>query len=160
MDALADAVAALQASPFGAWARGSAYAYPLANLIHLMGLLLLVGGIGVLDLRLAGLFRALPVAPLSRALTPLAITGLVLMLPSGLTMFAADAKTLAAAPLFRWKLILLGVALVNAIVFRRVWSARLDSWGGAVPTGARVMAVASLALWLAVGALGRLIAYA
>ena len=160
MDALADAIAALQASPFGAWARGSAYAYPLANLIHLLGLLLLVGGIGVLDLRLAGLFRALPVAPLSRALTPLAIAGLALMLPSGLTMFAADAKALAASLLFRWKLLLIVLALANAVALRRAWGARLDRWGGAIPPGARAMAIASLALWLAIGALGRLIAYA
>lgn len=160
MDVLAEAVAALQASPFGAWARGSAYAYPLANLAHLLGLLLLVGGIGLLDLRLAGLFSALPVAPLSRALTPLAIAGLVLMLPSGLTMFVADAKSLAASPLFRWKLALIVLALANAVAFRRVWGARLDRWGGAVPPGARAMAVASLILWLSVAALGRLIAYA
>lgn len=155
-----DAVAALQASAFGAWARGSAYAYPLANLIHLLGLLLLVGGIGVLDLRLAGLFRALPVAPLSRALTPLAITGLVLMLPSGFTMFAADAKALAGSGLFRWKLVLIGLAVANAVAFRWAWGRRLDRWGGAVPPGARAMAIGSLVLWLVVGALGRLIAYA
>lgn len=155
-----DAVAALQASAFGAWARGSAYAYPLANLIHLLGLLLLVGGIGVLDLRLAGLWRNLPVAPLSRALTPLAIAGLVLLLPSGFTMFAADAKALAGSSLFLWKLALIVVAVLNAVAFRLAWGRRLDRWGGAVPPGARAMAIASLTLWLVVGALGRLIAYA
>jgi hypothetical protein len=122
--------------------------------------LLLVGGIGILDLRLAGLWRGLPVATLSRALTPLAVTGLVLMLPSGFTMFAADAKTLAASPLFLWKLGLIVLAVVNAVAFRLAWGRRLDRWGHAVPSGARVLAIASLALWLAVGALGRLIAYA
>ncbi len=155
-----DAIAALQASAFGAWARGSAYAYPLANLVHLLGLLLLVGGIGVLDLRLAGLFRALPVAPLSRALTPLAVTGLILMLPSGFTLFAADAKALAGSGLFRWKLVLIGLAVANAVAFQWTWGRRLDRWDGAVPPSAQAMAIASLALWLAVGALGRLIAYA
>lgn len=160
MGPLADAVAALQASPFGAWARGSAHAYPVANLAHLLGLLLLVGGIGVVDLRVAGLFRMIPVAPLSRALTPLAVTGLILMLPSGFTMFAADAKALAASPLFRWKLALIVLALANAVAFRRAWGRRLDRWGGEPPPAARAMAAASLALWLVVGALGRLIAYA
>ena len=62
---------------------------------------MLVGGIGILDLRLAGAFRAIPVAPLSRALTPIALAGLVLMVPSGATMFAADAATLAGSATFR-----------------------------------------------------------
>ncbi|MDP3383095.1 MAG: hypothetical protein Q8S47_07195, partial [Phenylobacterium sp.] len=67
MEALA---ALLEASALGQWARGSAVAYPVANVAHLLGLVLLVGGIGVVDLRLAGLWRGLPIAALSRALTP------------------------------------------------------------------------------------------
>ncbi|PVM92610.1 hypothetical protein DDF62_05645 [Caulobacter radicis] len=153
-------VAALQDSGFGAWARGSAYAYPLANLLHLAGLVLLVGAIGLLDLRLAGAFRALPVVALSRVLTPLAVVGLVLMAPSGLTLFAADAEALARSTVFRWKLALIAAALVNAVAFRLLWGRRLSSWDGAAPPVARIMALASLLSWIAVGALGRLIAYA
>ena len=88
--ALTSLAEAVGASGFGQWASMSPTAYPLANVVHLLGLVMLVGGIGILDLRLAGAFRALPVAPLSRALTPIAIAGLVLMVPSGATMFAAD----------------------------------------------------------------------
>ena len=40
--------AQLEASPLGLWARGSAVGYPLANLAHLLGLVMLIGGIGVL----------------------------------------------------------------------------------------------------------------
>jgi hypothetical protein len=160
MNGLVDAATTLQNSGFAAWARGSAYTYPIANLAHLLGLVLLVGGIGVLDLRVAGLWRGLPVAPLSRALTPLAIAGLILMIPSGFTMFAADARALAGSPLFRWKIALIGLAVANAIAFRRVWGARLDRWGETVPPAARSLAALSLLLWLTVAALGRLIAYA
>ena len=78
---------------------------------------MLVGGIGLLDLRLVGLFRSLPVAPLSRALTPVAIAGLILMVPSGLTMVAADAAVAESAT-FRWKLLLIALALTNALAFR------------------------------------------
>ncbi|MDG2530305.1 hypothetical protein [Caulobacter endophyticus] len=152
-------VAALHDSAFGAWARGSSFAYPLANLLHLAGLVLLVGAIGLLDLRLAGAFRALPVAALSRALTPMAVAGLVLMVPSGLVMFAADAKTLAMSGVFRWKLALIAAGLVNAAAFRLLWGRRLSSWDLAAPPAARVMALGSLVLWVAVGTLGRLIAY-
>ena len=160
MSGLIDAATALQNSGFATWARGSTYAYPIANLAHLLGLVLLVGGIGVLDLRVAGLWRGLPVAPLSRALTPLAIAGLILMVPSGFTMFAADARSLAGSPLFRWKVALIVLAVANAIAFRSAWGARLDRWGETVPSAARSLAALSLLLWLSVAALGRLIAYA
>lgn len=147
------------ASDFGQWASGSAIAYPLANVVHLLGLVMLVGAIGIVDLRLAGAFRALPVAPLSRALTPVAIVGLVLMIPSGATMFAADATSLAESTTFRWKVALIGIALVNAVAFRLAWHGRLGTWDGAPPAAGRLMAAGSILLWLTIGALGRMIAY-
>ncbi|AHE54917.1 hypothetical protein [Sphingomonas sanxanigenens] len=146
--------AAVEASQLGMVARGSAWAYPIANLVHLLGLVLLVGGIGILDLRILGAFPSLPLPALSRALTPLAIAGLILMLPSGLVLFAADAGALVGSDRFRLKLVLIALALANALAFRVV--GRAD----ARPTGTmRLMAAVSLALWLGVAALGRLIAY-
>lgn len=148
---------AIEASAFGVWASGAAY--PFANVVHLLGLVMLVGGIGVVDLRLAGAFRMLPVAELSRALTPVALAGLALMLPSGFTMFAADAGALAGSGTFRWKLALIALALANALAFRRVWRHRLATWDDAPPFAGRAMALASIALWLAVAWSGRMIAY-
>ncbi len=159
MDALLSFAEAVRASPFGIWAARSALAYPLANLAHLLGLVMLVGGIGILDLRLAGLFRALPVAPLSAALTPIALAGLALMALSGPVMFAADAVALATSATFRWKLALIALALLNAVGFRLLWRRHLQDWDAAAPAAARAMAAASLLLWLAIGTLGRLIAY-
>ena len=48
--------AMVEASQLGAFARGSSWAYPVANLIHLLGLVLLVGGSGIVDLWLIGLY--------------------------------------------------------------------------------------------------------
>lgn len=148
---------AVQSSAFGMWAGGSIY--PFANVFHLLGLVMLVGGIGILDLRLAGLFRRIPVAPLSAALTPLALAGLALMVPSGVTMFAADAATLVHSPTFRWKLLLIVLALGNAILFRLLWARRLGRWDLEPPPAGRLMAAASIMLWLSVAAFGRWIAY-
>ena len=156
MIALAEAV---QASAFGGWARGSSFAYPVANLLHLLGLVMLVGGIGVLDLRLFGLFRAIPVAPLWRILTPIGTVGLLLMIPSGLVLFAADASALAVSDTFRRKLILIVLALVNASAYRLIWRKHVPDWDASAPPVARALALTSLLLWLTVAALGRLIAY-
>lgn len=152
MEALA---AIVEGSALGGFARGSSWAYPLANLIHLLGLVLLVGSIGIVDLRLIGAFRVLPLASLSRALTPLGLGGLALMALSGPILFAADVSALARSAIFTSKLVLIAIATVNALAFRWIWSRNKGE-----PTAIeRAMAAASLALWLTVAALGRLIAY-
>ena len=150
---------AVQNSAFGLWAAQSSLAYPVANVLHLLGLVMLVGGIGVLDLRLAGFFWAIPVAPLSRALTPVALAGLALMLPTGAVMFAADAEALVMSGTFRWKLVLIALALANALAFRFRWQRRLENWEMEPPPLGRLMAATSILLWLGVAALGRWIAY-
>lgn len=150
---------ALEASPLGVWARGSNLAYPVANLIHLLGLVMLIGGIGVVDLRLAGAFRRLPVEALWRCLPPVAIAGLLLLVPAGFVMFAADASSLVVLTVFRWKVALIALALVNAGAYHALWRRRLASWDADPPLGGRVMALGSLALWLLVAGLGRWIAY-
>ena len=156
---LAGFAEALQASPFGAWAGQSPYAYPVANLVHLLGLVMLVGGIGLVDLRLAGAFRSLDPSALSRVLTPIAIAGLLLMVPSGFIMFAADAESLAGSATFQRKLVLIALALTNAVLFRWSWGKRLGRWEPSPPLGGRLMAGTSLLLWLAVAGHGRMIAY-
>jgi hypothetical protein len=157
MEWLAGVPAALQGSGFGAWARGPAYA--ALNVAHLFGLVLVVGGIGAVDLRLCGLGRAIPAAALSRFLTPYAAAGIGVALASGVALFAADAVSLAGSTTFRWKLALLSVALANAFAFRRLFGDRLDGWDADAPAFGVAMAAGSLALWLTIGALGRMIAY-
>jgi hypothetical protein len=151
--ALAEAVAG---TPFAVWAAGSPNAYPIANVLHLLGLVLLIGGIGLIDLRLLGAFPRLPLQPLAEALTPLAIGGIFILAASGSVLFAADAVALAGSQTFRLKLVLIGVALVNAVAFRILYR-RLDTAPPARP--ARAMAAASLALWLGIATFGRMIAY-
>lgn len=157
MDWLPGLAEGLRGTAFAAWASGAAY--PVANVIHLLGLVMLVGGIGVVDLRLAGALPSLPARALSRALTPIALAGLAMMLPSGFILFAADATTLAVSEVFRWKLMLIALALTHAIAFHWLWGDRLADWDARAPPLARAMAVGSLALWLVIGTLGRMIAY-
>ncbi len=149
-------IAAIEASEFVAFLGASAWAYPLANLLHLLGLVLLLGAIGIVDLRLLGLFRLLPLDPLMRALTPLAIAGFVLLALTGPLLFVADATTLFESAMLGWKLALIAIAGVNAVAFRRV---RRDNSAEATALE-RSFAFASITLWLSVAALGRMIAYA
>jgi hypothetical protein len=127
--------------------------------LHLLGLVLLVGGIGILDLRLCGFGRAIPAAALARFVTPLALAGLAVAAPTGIGMFAADAVSLAASTTFRWKLALIAVGLMNAVWFRLVWDRQFDAWNERPSQVGRAVAAASLLIWLAVATLGRMIAY-
>jgi len=158
-DALTAFAAGVDASAFGQWAQVSPVAYPFANVMHVLGVILLIGGIGLLDLRLVGAFRSLPLVPLSRAVTPLAMIGLVLMFLSGTVMFASDAPTLVASFAFRWKIMLVALAVANALAFRWLWQKRLVDWDEEVPAAARIMAGGSIIVWIIVAILGRLIAY-
>ena len=139
--------------------RESPFLYPLMNLLHIFGLILLVGAIGLLDLRILGFGRQLPVHLCSRYLTPVAIVGLCLMLGSGFLIFSADAGPLSGSAIFQIKLLIVAAAIANAILFRAVWGKRIADWDNAPPVGGRSMAGASLLLWLAVAAHGRMIAY-
>ena len=141
------------------WARGSASVYPWANVLHVLGVVLLVGGIGVVDLRVLGCWRELPLLALSRALTPIAVAGLVLQAGSGLVLFAADGVALAASDTFALKLQLLGLALINAAAFRLHWQRKAVGTGHAPSALERSSALVSLLLWLAIATVGRLIAY-
>jgi hypothetical protein len=157
---IAGVAAGLEASPLGAWARGSAVGYPLVNLIHLLGLVLLIAPIGFMDLRLVGLFRHLPAQVIARVTIPSAVAGLALLIPSGFVMFAADAVPLTRSPLFQWKIALIAIALANVALFHLIWGRQLDSWDRRAAIVPRVVAGFSILLWLTIAALGRLIGYA
>ncbi|WP_020185512.1 DUF6644 family protein [Methylopila sp. 73B] len=151
--------AALEASALGAFMRGASAAYPIVNLGHLLGLVLLVGSVLLLDLRLLGAGRRLAAHAVAQALTPTMLCGAGLLVVTGVLLFAADARALIGNAAFLWKLGLVATACANAVLFRAVWSGALKNWDAAAPLAARVQVAASLALWLTVAALGRLIAY-
>ena len=137
------------------WARGSASVYPWANVLHVLGAIMLVGGIGIVDLRIVGAWRRLPLVALSQALVPVAVAGLVLQAGSGVILFAADGRTLASSSVFHVKLVLLALATVNAALFRLRWRPDAER----TSASERLAAGASLVLWLTIAVLGRLIAY-
>ncbi|HTN31313.1 MAG TPA: hypothetical protein VL178_10825 [Pseudomonas sp.] len=150
--------AALEASAFGTLMRESAWLYPTVNLLHLLGLVLLLGAMLFLDLRLLGAARRLPLQPLYRWLIGFALAGLLIQLFSGFALFAADASPLLANPLLRLKILLVLLGIGNALLFRALHSSAIAG-GTAVPPFARLQAGLSLGLWLSVMAAGRLLAY-
>jgi hypothetical protein len=56
-------------------------------------------------------------------------------------------------------LFLAAIGIANALLFRSLWGAQLAKWDANPPGAGRAQVVASIAIWLAVPTLGRLIAY-
>jgi hypothetical protein len=136
--------------------------YPAANVGHIVSLAFLAGAVAIMDVRLLGGFAAtVPAVILARA-RPAALGAFAGMAVTGFVLFAAEASHLAVNPVFRLKLLLVGAGLINAALFelwaRRAAVADLPA-RAPMPRAAKAAGLLSLAIWLAVAACGRAIAY-
>src|SRR5262249_45851395 len=100
---------ALEQSAFAMAIRQSVWAYPLANVGHIVALTLFAGSVAVMDLRLLGAFAATPPAAILRPARTAAILGLLLMALTGFALFAAEASHVSMNPVFQVKAGLIGL---------------------------------------------------
>jgi hypothetical protein len=152
---------ALEQSPLAAAMRGELWLYPIVEICHILGFVVLVGAVFVFDLRLLGFSRCLPVRTLARHALPWSAAALIVIVPTGLMMFAAHATDFVQNRAFTTKLMLILLAMTNAAAFHAGVFRTADRWNADVspPIAAKLHALASLAIWLSVIACGRLIAY-
>lgn len=151
---------ALAALPPAAWMRGVTWAYPVVETLHIIALATLFGAMTVVDLRILGFSKGLPVAALLRHALPLALLAFCCAAATGLLLFLAHAGDLIGNRVFILKICLIGAAGFNAAIFHSGRWARVSNWGDAAPAPARAIAALSLLIWAAVIACGRWIAYA
>jgi hypothetical protein len=161
---LADAPAlliAIEQSSFALGIRQSVWAYPAANVGHILALFLLAGAVCVMDLALLGVVRAANPVAVVRGARRAAIVALLLMLATGSILFAAEASHVAMNPVFQIKLGLITFGILNAALIGPLLRRTLDEVPPPVafPLRVRTAAAMSLMIWLSVAACGRLIAY-
>jgi hypothetical protein len=151
----------LETTGFAAAMRQWLWLYPIVEIVHIVGFVVLVGAAVMFDLRLLGVGRGLPVSAMAEHLLRWSRWSLVLVLPSGAAMFMAHATEIAANPAFQLKLALIAAAFLNAGIFHRFPFRAVGDWDTeiAAPPAARVAGALSLALWTGVIACGRLLAY-
>lgn len=154
---MSDWLAALEGTTLATWLResGSIWAYPLVLTLHTAGMGLLVGLNWTLDLRMLGVGRRIPLAPLEALFRPMWL-GFWVNLATGVMLFAADASTKGSTGLFVVKLVMVGVAVGATMAMRR------SVYGGGtavVRPGAQALAILSIVLWLAAITAGRMMAY-
>lgn len=135
------------------WIRSSAFAYPVLESLHIVGIALLLGSLVVFELRVWGRGSAIDSALLARLALPVSLAGFGLAATTGLVMFASQAEEMLRNGAFVLKMFLLMLAGLNALWFHA---------GGSVASPrrlARVQTALSLGLWLGVIICGRWIAY-
>src|SRR5690625_2955714 len=85
-------LSALEGSALGAVLRGwGVWTYGFLNLGHALGFSLLLGTVVLLDLRLLGLWRSMPITTIARPTVPLAAVGFVIAVISGVCMISFNA---------------------------------------------------------------------
>lgn len=145
--------------PLVAAMRDDPWLYPIVETAHIVGFSVLVGAVTMFDLRVLGFGRELPVRTLARHLLPWSVGSLLLIVPTGLLMFATQALELLGNRAFQLKLALIATAGLNALLFHAGPYRGADGWQAGAPGRAKFHAALSILLWIAVIACGRLLAY-
>jgi hypothetical protein len=152
-------LATLDQSAFSQWllSSNSIWAYPTVLTLHTFGMMVLVGAALMVDLRLLGFGRAIPLSSMGR-LFGVMWGAFWLNLVTGTMLFIADATKRATQPLFLVKLALVALGIVTIVLIKRsMFDGRQEPL---VITGsAKRLAIASLLLWCAAVTAGRLLAY-
>jgi hypothetical protein len=152
---------AIQNTAFADWVRVSEWGYPIILTMHSLGLATVVGVLLVIDLRVLGFPKALPILPLKQLMT-LVWIGFTVNFVTGLALFSADAVKFFYSPTFRFKIasVVVGVALALYIRSSALGiGGDFDRHVAAIPVRAKAAAVLSIAVWLAAIGLGRYVAY-
>jgi len=135
------------------------WGWPAVESVHFLGLTLLFGSIAVWDMRLLGMVRGVPIAAFHR-LVPFAVVGFAVNVASGSLFLMAEANQYLYNPAFHVKMLLVGLAGLNVLVFYVAIFRRLDRLGAGMATRAAQMSGAfSLIFWIGVIICGRLITF-
>ena len=146
------------------------WAWPLCEILHFVGLILLFGAVGSFDLRLLGIAKGLPLSLMNR-LVPWGVFGFVLCVVTGTVFVTGIVANVGTHPYvvlktnvwLQLKLLFILLAGLNLLAFHLTGMARVVETlkpGDDAPPLARFIGGTSLALWLGVVYFGRLIPWA
>ena len=138
------------------------WTYALVNLSHVLGIASLFGAILVIDLRLLGLSRRVPLGSLADAALPIARAGFALAIVSGAGLLSANATEYAGNPFLLIKFLAIAIGLANALLLERSAAWQAGREGTSTDAQRRqllTMGGVSLASWLTAVAAGRMIGY-
>lgn len=155
--------------PFVAWLSGTSvshtineypWLWPICETLHFIGLALLVGITGTLDLRLLGFMKGVAISAI-REFMPWAIAGFAIYLVTGLVFFIGLPRQYVNNPAFFAKMFFLVLAGLNAMFFETRLGSRVLAMGPreSTPTSFKIVGAVSLIAWLGVLYFGRMLPF-
>jgi uncharacterized membrane protein YidH (DUF202 family) len=152
------ALAWMEGTWMGTLVREHPLLFPTLEILHYIALAMVIGTVALLDLRLMGVARRIPVAPLHR-LMPWAMGAFGVNLVTGTLFFFSDPFGYYYNVSFRIKVVLLVLVGLNLVLYRALAFSSAERLGPGedARTGAKLIAGASLVLWVGIIVFGRLI---
>jgi hypothetical protein len=140
--------------------RTSRWMYPAFETGHYIGLSLLVGGIMLIDLRVLGFARTLPMRSMI-GLLPFDWVGFVINVITGSLLFIYGAAQFGTNHAFWLKMTFMVLAGLNALAFDLAVRRSKTDWVATErpPAFVKTFATLSFALWICVVTTGRWMAY-
>jgi uncharacterized membrane protein len=148
----------LKTSTFSNFITEKVWGWPALEALHFVGLSLMFGVIVVVDLRILGMIKSVSYAALHRLL-PWGVLGFGINLVSGMLFFITQPEQYIENIALQWKVVLIVLGGINVLyftIFDHSWT--LESGEDAPLTG-KVMAVVTIAVWLGVIYLGRMMPF-
>jgi hypothetical protein len=142
------------------WFMNSSWGWPIAESIHFLGLCLLIGTVGVFDLRMLGMANGLSYAALHK-LVPCGVVGYLMNVTTGALFLTTSPDQYLFNPAFQTKLFFMLIAGLNMLLFYFTTAAAVKNSPAiaTLPGRARAIAAISLLCWCGVIVCGRLITY-
>jgi len=136
------------------------WTWPALETLHFLGLCLLIGAVLIMDLRLIGFQRVIPMSAV-HGLMPVAIIGFAINLITGVGFLFGDPHLYVINYAFWLKMVLVLLAGLNFLVFLFKVEPSLATLGPgeATPMSAKAVGAASLVFWFGVLTFGRLLPY-
>ena len=137
----------------------SKWGWPTVESVHFIALSVLLGSVGLFDLRVLGLAKAIPMPALHR-LVPFGVAAFATNVLTGSLFFVSAPDQYMFNPAFRLKLACMAVAGLNVLVFYSAFARGIrDGEGASASLPVKIVAAVSLAAWIGVIVFGRLITY-
>ena len=150
----------LLSTSLSSFMKNSTWAWPISESLHFVGLSLLIGTIGILDLRMLGLAKRLPLAAV-HDLVPWGIAGYALNVMTGVCFFTGEPGEYIENVAFQLKMSFMLLAGINVLVFYSTVFRQVEALrpGEDAPLAAKIIVGASLFLWVAVMCCGRMLTF-
>jgi hypothetical protein len=134
----------------------SDFAWPICESLHFLGLSLVIGTVGLFDLRMLGLARGLSLRAMHR-LIGWGVLGFLINVITGAMFFAAIPYQYIYNGAFQAKMVCILLLGMNVLIFYLTVHRKVEALGpeDAAPLGAKMIAGTSLLLWIAVICFGR-----